>query len=80
MFDGALPGQVDSVGVFIFLIANCFIWKRNRFGQRFRHGVDDDEIAKPYLRASIFSLYLAIPGIFWIDTSAKWRAVSVYRT
>lgn len=31
MFDGALWGQVDSLGVFIFLIANCFIWKKMPF-------------------------------------------------
>ncbi len=31
MFDGALWGQVDSVGVFLFLLANCFIWKKQPF-------------------------------------------------
>lgn len=28
MFDGALWGQVDSVGVFLFLLANVFVWRK----------------------------------------------------
>ncbi len=31
MFDGALWGQVDSLGVFLFLVANVFLWKKQPF-------------------------------------------------
>ncbi len=31
LFDGALWGQVDSVGILLFLIANCFVWKKKPF-------------------------------------------------
>jgi len=31
LFDGALWGQVDSVGILLFLIANCLVWKKKPF-------------------------------------------------
>jgi Gpi18-like mannosyltransferase len=62
MFDGALWGQVDSLGVFLFLVANVFLWKNNHFWVAFLYGFHDDTKSN-LIYGPAFFFYLAISRV-----------------
>lgn len=67
MFDGALWGQVDSLGVFLFLLANIFVWKKMPFIAGIIYMVSMLTKLQNLIYGPVFFLftwqYLGLPGL-----------------